>query len=200
MKKHDAARRSIGGFLENPTAQASEAALVLLAQRGSDAAFEELVRRRQSAIRTFLTRLSGDSALGDDLAQETFVQAWSRIAQLRSPNAFGGWLRQIAVNTWLRYARRTRIPLDVLDEYDPPSTEDPSTMARRIDLEKAVSMLKPVERLCIVLAYDHGMSHSEIANETSLPLGTIKSHLARALDRLRTWLERDTVGLSRSIR
>jgi RNA polymerase sigma-70 factor (ECF subfamily) len=87
-------------------AAAAEATVVRLAALGDDAAFAELVRRRQSAIRSLLRRLCGESALSDDLAQQTFMAAWSQLAKLRQPAAFGGWLRQIAVNAWLAHLRR----------------------------------------------------------------------------------------------
>ena len=85
--------------------EAAEAAVVALAMNGDDAAFGELVRRRQAAIRQMFRRLTRDPALADDLAQQTFVQAWKSIRALRSPAAFGGWLRRLAVNCWLQQAR-----------------------------------------------------------------------------------------------
>jgi len=62
-----------------------------------------------------------------------------------------------------------------------------------MDLETALDQLRPAQRMCVVLAYAEGMSHAEIAAVTGLPLGTVKSHVARAAARLRHWLERDTV-------
>ena len=87
-----------------------------LAALGDDRAFAELVRRRQSTVRGMLRRLSGDATLADDLAQETFVQAWRTLSQLRNAGAFGGWLKQVAVRVWLQHARRTKLPLDPLED------------------------------------------------------------------------------------
>lgn len=176
---------------------ASEASLVVLAQYGEDAAFEELVRRRQGAVRGLLRRLSGNASLGDDLAQEAFLQAWKGLARLRTPNAFGSWLRQISLNVWLAHARRSRIPLDVLDDTDVAGEEGMTNPILRIDLETALARLRPPERLCVVLAHAEGMTHAEIAQDTGLPLGTVKSHLARAAAKLRKWLKGDTVSSSR---
>jgi RNA polymerase sigma-70 factor (ECF subfamily) len=147
-------------------------------------------------VRGLLRRLSGDAALADDLAQDTFIQAWQNLQGLRTPEAFGGWLRQIAVNLWLRHARRKRIQLEPLDEshiadYNQRS-EHRDTVAHLMDLEMALDQLRPAQRLCVVLAYAEGMSHAEIAGVTGLPLGTVKSHVARAAAKLRQWLERDT--------
>lgn len=74
---------------------------------GDDAAFGELVRRRQGAVRGLLRGMAASASTADDLAQEAFVLAWRRIHTLRTPAAFSGWLRQIAVNVFLRHIRRT---------------------------------------------------------------------------------------------
>ena len=79
--------------------QVAEATVVALAMSGDAAAFSELVRRRQSALRNLLRRLSRDPALADDLAQQAFVKAWRSLPKLRSVGAFGAWLRRLAVNT-----------------------------------------------------------------------------------------------------
>ena len=166
--------------------------LVVLASRGDEAAFAELVRRRQGWVRGLLRRLSGDAALADDLAQDTFLHAWQKLAGLRDPGAFGAWLRQIAVNIWLQHARRRRIPMDAIEEspgaLNASSEGGMSNAAGRIDLGTALETLRPAERLCLVLAYAEGMSHGEIADATGLPLGTVKSHVSRATAKLREWL------------
>jgi RNA polymerase sigma factor (sigma-70 family) len=167
---------------------APEVVLVALARAGDDAAFEELVRRRQQAVRRYLRHLSGNAALGDDLAQETFLSAWRSLPRLREAGAFGGWLRQIAVNVWLQHVRRSRWPDDARDDGD---AEDESVLADpadTIDLGVALAKLKYAERTCLVLNYMEGMSHAEIATATGLSLGTVKSHVARAADRLRRLL------------
>ena len=165
-----------------------ESALVVLAQAGSDAAFEELVRRRHRAVRGLLRRVSGDPALGDDLAQETFMHAWKNLRRLRAPAAFGPWLRQIAVNIWLQHARRARIPMEDFVQEEPAADSDAPNVTRRVDLERALARLRPPERLCVVLAYAEGMSHGEICRATGMPLGTVKSHISRGVVRLRGWL------------
>ncbi len=170
---------------------ASETNLVMLARLGDDEAFEELVYRRQGAVRGLLRRLSGDPTLADDLAQETFVRAWTALHRLRTPAAFGGWLRQIAVNTWLQHARRVQIPVDPLEAEAEPAVPEPR-VSLRLDLEQALARLRAAERLCVTLAYAEGMSHREVAMATGFPLGTTKSHIARGAAKLRRWLERDT--------
>jgi RNA polymerase sigma-70 factor (ECF subfamily) len=154
---------------------------------GDDAAYGELVRRRQNAIRNLLRRLTREASLADDLAQQTFVQGWQSIRTLKSPGAFGGWLRKLAVNFWLQHARSSR-PEVALDE-DLRAEHPVSTVSRQLDLDAALAHLPHDVRLCIVLAYNEGMSHGEISQTTSIPLGTVKSHITRGSARLRELLQ-----------
>lgn len=168
---------------------APEAGVVALAARGDADAFHELVLRREASVRDLLRRLSGDRALADDLAQQTFLQVWRTLRGLRQSAAFGGWLRRIAVNVWLQHVRRGSLREQALSD-DIPSVEPvhAARTADRIDLERALARLKPRERLCVVLSYAEGLSHAEIAETAGLPLGTVKSHVARGGDKLRAWL------------
>ena len=173
-------------------ASAAEASVVVLAASGDDRAFAELVRRRQGMVRDLMRRLSGDAAFAEDLAQQAFVRAWRQLARLRSPLAFGAWLRGIAVNTWLQEARRSPYRLEIpegdLPEPDADGPEPGELAAARLDLSRALLRLKANERICVVLAYAEGLSHGEIAETTGWPLGTVKSNVARGAERLRAWL------------
>ena len=167
-------------------AQAAEATVVALAAAGDDRAFDELVRRRQVWLRGLMRRFCGNATQADDLAQQAFLQAWQRLGSLRSPAAFGAWLRQLALNVWLVEARRVPPPLTGLDLPEPAAPEvDPGLQQ---DLDAALAKLRPDERTCVVLAYAEGLTHGEIAAATGLPLGTVKSHVLRGASRLRTWL------------
>lgn len=165
-----------------------EAACVALAARGDDAAFGELVRMRQATLRGLLRKWCGNAALADDLAQEAFVQAWRNLHRLDKPGAFGGWLRQIALNVWLQHARKAKLPLHALDGEGSAEAAMPSAPEAGIDLERALGRLSPGERLCVVLNHAEGMSHAEIARAVGLPLGTVKSHIARGTAKLRVLL------------
>jgi len=170
-----------------------DAALVAKAATGDRAAFGRLALLHGPPVRGLLRRMGAQPALADDLAQDAFLHAWQKLAGLRQPGAFGAWLRQIAVNIWLQHARRRRIPMDAIEEspraLNAASEGGMSSAATRIDLETALTRLRPVERLCVVLAYAEGMSHAQIAEATGLPLGTVKSHVTRAAAKLRGWLE-----------
>jgi RNA polymerase sigma-70 factor, ECF subfamily len=174
------------GLPAGALAAASEVSIVLLAMNGDDAAYGELVRRRQESIRNLLRRLTRDAALADDLAQQTFVQGWLSIRSLKAPGAFGAWLRKLAVNFWLQNARSSRQELSLEDDL---RAELPASVARQLDLDAALAQLPRDVRLCIVLAYSEGMSHGEICQTAAIPLGTVKSHINRGSARLRELLQ-----------
>ncbi len=155
------------------------------------AAFGELVTKHQSAVRNFLRHLTrGDAALADDLAQDTFVQAYRGIARYRGTASFPTWLLGIAHNHWRNARRRQRtVPVEPehLDALEPqPSVVNLSDLKH--DLGQALDRLAPDERTAIHLCYQQGLSHSEIADVLQWPLGTVKTHLARSKEKLRPLL------------
>ncbi len=160
--------------------ETSEAGIINLARTGDPRAFEELVHRRQSIIRNLMRRLCNDVTLAEDLAQQVFLKVWQSIAQLSRVNAFDGWLKRIAINTWLQYLRKNdamRNSLEFNDTvYVPPPGSNGSVA---MDLDKALLVLPEQVRTCVVLAYHEGMSHPEISEAIELPLGTVKSHINR---------------------
>lgn len=178
------------GFIN--LAEATEAALIVAAQVQDQAAFGELVRRRQGWARALLRRLCGNAAEADDLAQEAFIKAWDKLRDLESPAAFPGWFRRIAVTTFLMAKRRQRAVFEEIDDASPVVSEESSPEAAagaKIDLEKALARLSDAERLCVTLNHGEGLSHGEIVEMTGLPLGTVKSHVLRGTERLRRMLE-----------
>ena len=158
------------------------------AQAGDRAAFTELVQRRQGWLRALLLQLCGRADEADDLAQETFLRAWRRLSQLRDLNAFSGWLRSIAVRLFVDSRRRARLEDGELEETEGSASADPApdrAVGAKIDLERALALLTSRERLCIVLNLGEGLSHAEIERMTKLPLGTVKSHIARGTQKIR---------------
>jgi RNA polymerase sigma-70 factor (ECF subfamily) len=164
-----------------------ESIVVRLARNGDRQAFSELVSRRQGWVRNLMRRSCGDSVLADDLSQQVFLQAWKALPQLHEPGKFGPWLKRLAVNEWLQYARRND-PVRNADELRDEATasDDPARIA--MDLDAALATLSHDARLCIVLAYHEGMTHDEIAQLTDIPAGTVKSHIRRGTIRLREQL------------
>jgi len=153
-------------------------------------AFGELVRRYQSPVRGFLTKMAtGDTHLADDLAQEVFVKAWKNLAAFRGEARFSTWLFGIACNEWRMHARRRReIALEEIDA--PPPSPDPGETdgAARLDLAEALNRLTPGERAAIVLCCQNGLSHDEAARALTCPLGTVKTNILRGKEKLRRHL------------
>ncbi len=155
------------------------------------AAFGELVRRHQSAVRHFLRHLTGgDAALADDLAQETFLRAWHSLGRFAGRAGFSTWLLGIAHNHWRNSRRKQRtVPveaahLDALESV--PSAALLSDL--RHDLDRALRSLADEERTALHLCYQQGLSHSEIADVLQWPLGTVKTHINRGKEKLRPLL------------
>jgi RNA polymerase sigma-70 factor (ECF subfamily) len=173
-------------------AQAGEAALIVAAQAKDQAAFGELVKRRQGWARALLRRMCSNAAEADDLAQEAFIKAWERLRDLETPAAFPGWFRRIAVTTFLMAKRKQKAKFEEIDDAAPIASEASSPEAAagaKIDLERALKLLSDAERLCVTLNHGEGLSHSEIVEITGLPLGTVKSHVLRGTEKLRRAME-----------
>ena len=152
-------------------------------------AFGELVRRYQSPVRSFLTRMTrGDTHLADDLAQETFLKAWKKLHTFRGTAQLSTWLLGIAFNEF-RAAARRRKELALDDAENLP--EEPATAANpqlRLDLTEALKRLNLNERAAVLLCCQNGLSHEEAAEALDCPLGTVKTNVLRGREKLRKWL------------
>jgi RNA polymerase sigma factor (sigma-70 family) len=158
---------------------------------GDHAAFRELVQRHQSAVRHFLRHLTrGDAALADDLAQDTFLQAWRGLAGWRGGSPLVTWLLGIAHNQW-RNARRKQRTVPVEPEHlatlEPAPSPAPLSDLRH-DLGRAMNSLAADEQTALHLCYQQGLSHREIAEVLQWPVGTVKTHINRGKDKLRPLL------------
>jgi RNA polymerase sigma-70 factor (ECF subfamily) len=163
-----------------------ESLVVGLAQAGDREAFTEIVYRRQSWIRNLLRRCCGDVVLADDLAQQTFLQAFRKIVHLRRADRLAGWLKRIAMTTWLQHLRAEgETDTSVIDGQEQEVNE---LTSERMDIDAALARLSPIARTCVVLSYHEGMTHTEIAVELSIPLGTVKSHVKRGSEKLQQLL------------
>jgi RNA polymerase sigma-70 factor (ECF subfamily) len=165
-----------------------EAGLAKRAAQGDAAAFAQLVRQHQSGLRGFLRRLTkGDASLADDLAQETFLEAWRKLAQYRGDGSFAGWLLRIAWTRYLMEARRRK--LEPLSDGDETLVQQEFlSVESRLDLESAMRKLSTGERAGLTLCYALGYSNEEASSILDLPLGTLKSHVARGREKLKALL------------
>ena len=163
--------------------------LARLSAGGDRRAFGELARRHGSAVRALLRRMGAEPALADDLAQDAFLAAFESIGEFRGEGAFVGWVKKIAARLYLkRWRRRAELDPVEADEAQAGFGGGEGEAASRIDLDGALATLTPSERLCVSLCYGAGLSHAEAAAALKTPLGTVKSHVKRGLDKLKVRL------------
>jgi RNA polymerase sigma-70 factor, ECF subfamily len=155
-------------------------------------AFTELVRRHQSALRASLRRMTGGHVeLADDIAQETFILAWKNMRSFRFEARFSTWLYRIAFNAWQSEVRKkTEVLLDAdaLPEND-AAPSHASHVGARHDLTRAIATLNEGERNAILQCYYNDLSHEEAAYVLGMPLGTVKTNILKAKQKMRVLLE-----------
>jgi RNA polymerase sigma-70 factor (ECF subfamily) len=157
--------------------------LVALTVAGGGSAFGELVRRHGSAVRALLRRMGADSHLADDLAQDAFLAAFEQITEFRGEGTFQAWVKRIAARAYVKRWRRDAREALMAETPEPESA--PADVAAGIDLDEALRSLSGPERMCVSLCYGAGLSHAEAASALNAPLGTVKSHVKRGIDKLR---------------
>jgi len=156
---------------------------------GNRRAFDELVRRYQSPVRRFfLHQTLGDSQLSDDLAQDTFIKAYTNIASFRGLASFQTWIMRIAYNVFYDYTRSRHQTSDI-DQVPERSSQVNPTL--KMDLYAALALLKPDERTCITLQLIDGYDIAAIAKITQIKEGTVKSHLSRGKEKLANYLRQN---------
>jgi RNA polymerase sigma-70 factor (ECF subfamily) len=169
----------------------AEAADVALAASGDARAFERLYRRHVPKVHSLVRRML-DADEADDLTQDVFVRAWTKLSTFRGEAAFGTWLHRLAVNVIL--ARRKtvgteRARLDdrerAMDEVIGPQRAVPED---EVDFEAAISRLPDGARQVFVLHDVEGYTHEEIGRMLGVVPGTSKSQLHHARMALREYL------------
>ncbi|HEX5726636.1 MAG TPA: RNA polymerase sigma factor [Longimicrobiaceae bacterium] len=168
-----------------------------MTERPPDAgrAFERLYEQHVDRVYGLCLRMSGNVDEAEQLTQDVFVRAWSRLASFRGESAFGSWLYRLAVNVVL-HARRTEgrraarmVPTGGVEELEHAAARRVA-VDERLDLERAIATLPPRARLVLVLHDVEGYPQPEVAGMTGMALGTVKSQLHRARRLLRERLER----------
>jgi RNA polymerase sigma-70 factor (ECF subfamily) len=170
--------------------------LVMRARDGDRVAYGELVERFQPSVYAVaLTRLRNPGE-AQELAQEVFIHAMTKLVQLRDPLCFAGWLRQItermAINRLTRRGRVHGAEPEVLENIQAARSNPLDDLVRteqKAQLWAGLDRLKPVDRATLVAFYIHGRSLKQMSREFETPIGTIKRRLHVARNRLRQHLE-----------
>ncbi|NEP82789.1 MAG: sigma-70 family RNA polymerase sigma factor [Okeania sp. SIO3B3] len=196
--------------VELPPEKLSNYDLVLRCQQGHHpdrAIFAELLHRYQLHVDKILYHLAPEWQDRSDLAQEVWIRVYRNIKRLQEPVKFKSWLSRITTNLFydeLRKRKRVTPPLSLdaplaLDDgmidweiatNTPGPEEELSTQEFYDYLRDAISQLPEVFRVTIVLREIEGLSYEEIAGITGVSLGTVKSRIARARQRLQLQLQK----------
>ena len=158
-------------------------------------AFDSLVVKYQAHIRRFfLNQTLGNKQLSDDLAQDTFVKAYTCLHQFQGRSGFSTWLYRIAYNVFYDFTRRQRPTADMdTGEVAAMAGHDAMT-AEKMDIYNALALLSESERLCVTLQLMAGESLEKIEEITGMAQGTVKSHLFRGKQKLATFLRKHGYG------
>ena len=158
-------------------------------------AFDQLVRKYQSSVRRFfLNQTGGDQQLSDDLAQETFIKAYTHITNFKGISSFSTWLMRIAYNVFYDEIR-SRKQTDDIDTTAVKNTSSSTAEAGlKMDIYAALALLKPDERTCITLQLIDGYPIDQISQITGMNENTVKSHLKRGKDKLAIYLKENGYG------
>jgi len=172
--------------------------LVLLAIKGDEKAYAELLDRYKDAIYYMLLKMVNNKSDAEDLTIEAFGKAFKNIEQYTPNFAFSTWLFKIATNNCIDFIRKKKANLISLDQTsddldgastplqsDTPDPEEDMIKSQRIALMRnVVEKLKPRYRTLVELRYFSEYSYEEIATKLDLPIGTVKAQLFRARELL----------------
>lgn len=182
----------------------TETDLIRLARQGNLEAFNSLVLQHQDRVYQQARWMLGDPQAADDICQETFLRAYRKIGSFRD-GSFRAWLLRIAHRLCLdemrRNRRRATLPLELQevdgDEYPPidwpagsvPTPEDwAESSFMLMQIRQLLEHLSPEWRATLILVDLQGLDYAQTAAVLGIPLGTVKSRLARARRQLHDWL------------
>lgn len=173
-------------------------ATVRLAAEGDEVAFARLVAEHHASMARVAFVVCGDPELTRDAVQSAWSIAWRRLHTLRDRNQVRAWLVAVAANEARQAVRRGRrvTIVDVSDALDRAGAGDPADNITVVDLQRALSGLKPEDRSLLALRFVAGLDSVEIARHSGISPSGVRSRLARLLARLRLDLD-DTDGPDR---
>jgi RNA polymerase sigma-70 factor (ECF subfamily) len=162
-------------------------------RRGDRAAQREVYDRTSERIYRVLLKITRDPDQAFDLAQDTYVRAFTRMRQFDGRASLATWLYRIAVNEALQAARRQATADAKLGEmqHRMNAGSQDGQVATRLDVSEALAALSAEDRAILVLRYQEDLDYAAISEITGVPSGTVASRLNRARGRMRSLLSRD---------
>ena len=189
----------------------NDAQLIRRILSGNDAAFNALVRKHQKGIHALAWRKVGDFHVAEEITQDTFLQVYKNLAQLKNPNQFAGWIYVIANRLCLKWLEKNKFVMQSLEDTPAEEIEESSyihhvaeqrqterTEHRHELVKKLLAKLPESERTVVTLHYLGEMTAKEIGKLLGVSVNTIKSRLRRGRERLQEQQEellvRETLG------
>lgn len=183
--------------------------LIVSAIDGQSAGFEEIVRRYQRPITSYIFRMLGNYESSLDVTQEVFIKVYNSLHKYSSEYKFSTWLYRIAHNAAIDHMRRNSVNQQSieaenadgtyqlqLESRSPSPEQDHERSEWRTEIDAVVKCLPPAYRDLIILRHGRDLSYDEIAVVAGLPLGTVKNRLFRAREMMREMLiERGFTGV-----
>ena len=196
-------------ILIDGTRKLTDGELITGAINGRSDGFEELVRRYQRPITSYVFRMLGDYDLSLDVTQEVFIKVYNSLTKYSPEYKFSTWLYRIAHNAAVDHMRRNSVTPQSLEAENadgsyqiqiesrgPTPEQDRERSEWRTEIDSVVKCLPSAYRDLIVLRHGRDLSYDEIADVTGLPLGTVKNRLFRAREMMRDiFVERGFTGL-----
>jgi len=175
--------------------------LIASSLAGRHDSFEELVRRYQCPITAYVYRMTNDYDAALDVTQEIFIKVYNSLERYKSEYKFSTWIYRIAHNAAIDYLRRNNhgeqsLEIEIDDEvyerplesHNPSPEQERERSEWRSEIQLIIQKLPSAYRELILLRHSQDMSYDEIAEITSLPLGTVKNRLFRAREMMRQFL------------
>ncbi len=157
-------------------------------------AFGTLVEAYEARLRQFFMSLTlGDAALSDDLAQDTFIKAYTGLRSFKGLASFGTWLYRIGYNEFCSHARKRREEQSEAGADRAMAIATDCTDCQQLDAQALMACLSTDERTAVTLRYIADKPLAQIAKIMHMPLGTVKSHLHRAKQKMRRAAEADAM-------
>lgn len=192
-----------------PVRSLTDGQLIVDAVGGRADGFEELVRRYQRPITSYVFRMLGDYESALDVTQEVFIKVYNSLSKYSPEYKFSTWLYRIAHNAAIDHMRRNSITAHSLEAENadgsyqiqiessgPTPEQDHERSEWRTEIEAVVRCLPPAYRDLILLRHSRDLSYDEIADVTGLPLGTVKNRLFRAREMMRQiFIDRGFTGV-----